>query len=196
MVSRLYPSTNPSSGRFRKCSIYDAGRGDRGGGIGGRFNDRVRGRGRGGRGGRGRGVHFQGVGGGGSSAHENGIEISDVTRYFEDSEWAALSNDTRKRITEDPVLIKFLANKNSCTTSSVSAGKDNEKRLVSKIITGVQNATRNESALAEVVTRLLTNISRAQVFAENRGSNYSNRNETEERSVVIYDHLGKLVTKI
>ena len=63
---------------------------------------------------------------------------------------------------------------------------DNENRLISKIITGVQNATRNESVLAGVVTRLLTNISRAQVFAENRGSNYSNRNETEERSVVIY----------
>ena len=31
--------------------------------------------------------------------------------------------------------------------------------------------------------------------AENRGSTYSNRNEIEERSVVIYDHLGNLVTK-
>ena len=36
---------------------------------------------------------------GGSCAHENGIYISDFTRYSEDSEWAALSNDTSKRIT-------------------------------------------------------------------------------------------------
>ena len=31
--------------------------------------------------------------------------------------------------------------------------------------------------------------------AANRGSTYSNRNKTEERSVVIYDHIGNLVTK-
>ena len=31
--------------------------------------------------------------------------------------------------------------------------------------------------------------------AANRGSNYSSRNDTEERSGVIYDHLGNLVTK-
>ena len=51
VVARLYSSVNPSSGRFRKSSIYAAGRGDRGGGRGGRFNGRGRGRGRGGRGG-------------------------------------------------------------------------------------------------------------------------------------------------
>ena len=45
---------------------------------------------------------------GGSSAHENGIDISYVIRYFEYSEWDAHSNDTRKRITEDPVCTKFL----------------------------------------------------------------------------------------
>ena len=43
------------------------------------------------------------------------------TSYFEDSEWAALSNDTRRRITEDLVRIKFLANKKRRTTSSINA---------------------------------------------------------------------------
>ena len=57
VVARLYPYYNPSSGRFRKRSIYSAGRGDRGGGRGGRFNGRGCVRGRGGRGGRGIGVH-------------------------------------------------------------------------------------------------------------------------------------------
>ena len=33
------------------------------------------------------------------------------------------------------------------------------------------------------------------MYASNRGSTYSNINETEERSVVIYDHLGNLITK-
>ena len=41
---RLYPSANTSSGRFRKLSIYYDGRGDRGGGGGGIFNIRGRGR--------------------------------------------------------------------------------------------------------------------------------------------------------
>ena len=45
VVARLYPSTNPSSGRFRKRSIYDAGHGDRDGGRGGSFNGRGCGRG-------------------------------------------------------------------------------------------------------------------------------------------------------
>ena len=57
----------------------------------------------------------------------------------------AISNDTRKRITEDPVRTKFLENKKRRTTSSVSAGKDNKNRLISKIIAGVKNASRNES---------------------------------------------------
>ena len=35
----------------------------------------------------------------------------------------------------------------------------------------------------------------ACVSAANRGSTFSNRNEIKERSVVIYDHLGNLVTK-
>ena len=79
VVLRLYLSANPSSGRSRKRNIYAAGRGDRGGGRGGRFNVRGRGRGSGGIGGLGRGGHLQGGCGGGSVANENGIGISDVT---------------------------------------------------------------------------------------------------------------------
>ena len=37
-------------------------------------------------------VHTQGGSGGVIGAHENGIDVSYATRYFEDSEWAALSN--------------------------------------------------------------------------------------------------------
>ena len=108
MVARLYSYANLSSCRSRKRSTYSAGHGDRGGGIGGSFNVRGSGRESGGRGGRVRGGHVQGGCGGGSGAHENGIDISDVTYYFEDSEWAILSKDTSKSITEDPVRTKFL----------------------------------------------------------------------------------------
>ena len=79
------------------------------------------------------------------------------------------------------------------TTSSVSSEKDKENWLISQIITGVQNSSRNEPSLEGGVTHLPTNGSRAQVSAANRSSNTSNRNDTEEQSLVIYDHLGKLV---
>ena len=111
LVEIIYPSVKPSSGRFKKRSIYAAGRGKRGSGIGGIFNGRGHVRGREGRGGRDRGGHVQGGRGGGSGAHENIIDISDLTRYFEDAECATLSNDTSERNTEDPVHTKFLANK-------------------------------------------------------------------------------------
>ena len=125
MVARLRPYVNPSSDCFTKFSIYAAGHGDRGDGRRAHLNGRGCSRGRGGRVGRGRGGHIRRVSVGRSGAHENGIDISDVTRYFEDSDWAALSNDTRKRITEEPVCTKFLANKNRRTTSYVSSEKDN-----------------------------------------------------------------------
>ena len=174
VVARLYPSANPSSGCFRKRSIYAAGRGDRGGRRGGFFNGRGCGRGCGERGGRGRVGRGEGIG-----AHEDGNDISDITRYFEDSEWDALSNDTRKRITEERVRTKFLANKNRRTTSYVSAGKDNKNRLISQIITGFQNASRNESGFSGGVTCFPTNGSRAQMSVANKGSTSSNRNKTE-----------------
>ena len=85
MVARLYPSDNPSSGCFRKRSIYAASHGDHGSRRGGSFNGQGRGRGCGRRIGRGRGRHFQGGHVGGSGAHENGIEISYVTHYFDGS---------------------------------------------------------------------------------------------------------------
>ena len=97
-------------------------------------------------------------------------------------------------ITEEPVRIKFLANKKRSTTRSVSVVKDNKNGLISQIITGVQNASRNESGLVGGATHFPTNGRREQVSAANRGSTSSNINETEEQSVVIYDHLGNLVT--
>ena len=57
---RLYLSANPSSGRFRKRSIYYASRVDTGCGRCGRFNVRGRGRGREVRVGKGRVLHVQG----------------------------------------------------------------------------------------------------------------------------------------
>ena len=54
VIARLYLYAKPSSGRFKKRSIYDDGHGDCGDGRGESFNGRGRGRGHGEIGGRGR----------------------------------------------------------------------------------------------------------------------------------------------
>ena len=72
---------------------------------------------------------------------------------------------------------------------------DNENWLISQIITGVQNESQNGYALSVGVNRLPTNGIRAQLSHANRISTSSKIKKTRERSVVIYDHLGNLVTK-
>ena len=64
----------------------------------GNFNGQGIGRVSGSRGGQDRGVRSQGGCVGGSVAYELEIDISYVTRYFEDSEWVEISNETRRRI--------------------------------------------------------------------------------------------------
>ena len=125
LFARLYPTTNLLSGRFVKRGIYTTGRGDRGSRRGGCFNVLGNGRGRGGRCGQLRVVHVQGGCRGVSSTYEFFIDISEVSRYFEDAEWAVISKKTIKMITEDPERTKLLDTKNIWTTSSGSAEKDN-----------------------------------------------------------------------
>ena len=111
VVARIYSTTNLLSGHFRKSGIYCNGRGDHSSEIVGHFNGRGWGIGRGARGREVRGVHGQGGHGGGSSAYENGIDIADVTRYFEYADWDTISNKTRERIADDPIRTEFLSKK-------------------------------------------------------------------------------------
>ena len=130
---------------------------------------------------------------GGSGAYENGIDISYVTCYFEEPKWTAISNYTRKNITEARVGTNNLATKKTHNTRYVSAGKDNENWLISQIITGVQNPSQNEPGLAGGVDRFPTNGSKTQVSAANICSTSSTRNNTEYWSVLIYHKLGNVV---
>eukprot|EP00979_Chaetoceros_neogracilis_P018862 scaffold11348_cov779-Chaetoceros_neogracile.AAC.1 len=107
VVSRIFPSSQPSSGRYNRRGISATGRGGRG-----EYNGGGRGRGRGGRGrgrggrdggrGRGRGRGGGGRGGGSGSQTENGVDISDVTRWYGEIEWDKLSHATQIRILNDP----------------------------------------------------------------------------------------------
>ena len=80
MVVRLYPSTNPISGLFRKRSIYDTKQGDRISVRGECFNGCIQGILNGARGGKGQVVcNTRGGSGGGSGTFENVIYIPYVT---------------------------------------------------------------------------------------------------------------------
>ena len=89
---------------------------------------------------------------------------------------------------------KFLVMKERRTTSFVSAEKVNENPLISQIITGVHNSIQNDPRLTGGVNRFPTNEIRSQVSDEKISSTSSNRNDTEDWIVVIYDRLGNLVT--
>ena len=100
MVVRLYSPNNPSSGHFIKRNIYATVRVDHGSIKGGLFNGQGRGIGFERRGGKLQGGHsVRGGCGSGRSTYENGVYISYIICYFEDEEWAALSNESRRRIT-------------------------------------------------------------------------------------------------
>ena len=92
LISRLFPATHPSSGRYvQRLQVNSAGRVGRGG-IYGRFEGRG-GRSRGGQGG------CVGLGKGNRNQSENGVDISNTTRRYGKEEWSRLSYDTQERMT-------------------------------------------------------------------------------------------------
>ena len=94
LVLRIYPYTNPWSGRFRNCGTYATGSGKCGSGRGRFFNGRGHVRGRVERGGQVRGGHVGSEGHiGGSNTYENGIDISYITCYCDDEEWDILRKE-------------------------------------------------------------------------------------------------------
>ena len=108
-ISRLFPH-NQSRNRRRQINAY--GRGDRGGRFGGRNSSR--GRGRGGRNGYRRDNNDnRGYKRKNDDKYENGVDISDRTRFFNDDEWRKLSYQTRDLIHNDPDRIKRLNERNS-----------------------------------------------------------------------------------
>lgn len=190
VVSRIFPTGNPSSGRFRSRRSVNAIRGGRGGrGRGGR--GRGRGRGRGGRGGRGH-----------SPQSENGVDISDTTRWYSDDEWALLSQETQQRILNDPAraaAVEQRRKKRQRTNASVETSGDDptleSNRQVAAIINGVMNASRQESQQPGQV-RFPVNGSSRSVSGVQRSSQSTptpGQQQGDDISVVTYDHHGNRV---
>jgi hypothetical protein len=195
VVSRIFPSSQPSSGRYNRRGISATGRGGRG-----EYNGGGRGRGRGGRGrgrggrdggrGRGRGRGGGGRGGGSGSQTENGVDISDVTRWYGEIEWDKLSHATQIRILNDPERAAAVAARRNTSrrTSSVSTpgggNPDDENRIVAAVINGMTNANRNASAAG--VRYPTTGHGGTRQTAAVQGV-------PTDVSVITYDHLGNQV---
>ena len=184
-ISRIFPQHNPTGRRRRQ--INATGRGGRFGGRGGRGRGRGgRGRGGGGRGGRGRGGN-----GDGERKFENGVDITDFTRFFHDDEWNKLSYETRDKIHACPERAKAIEERknkrrktNAASTSSISGAS------IAQIITGVHNAMTGGGEGSAALTP--TNGSRV-VSAAGRNSGGSQRQSPlpgEDMSQVTFDEYG------
>ena len=188
-VTRIFPNFQPSSGRYnRRRNINASGRG------------RGRGRGRGagrGRGGRGHGKKPSGT-------MENGVDISDVTRWYSQKEFDKLSHDTRSYILNHPDRATAVEarkkQKVSATSTERSTTDEEQNRMVSATITGTMRALsqRGQQMAAQPRYSLNGNRSISGAGQANRSqppSNIStptNADTGDDMSRVTYDHLGNI----
>ena len=187
-VTRIFPSFQPSSGRYgkRHREVNSAGRG-RGG--------RGRGRGRGGRGGQGKGKKP-------NSTIENGVDISDVTRWYSEKEFSKLSHDTRAYILNHEDRIKAVnARKKAKVASATTSAQrldDESNRIISATITGTMHALEQRAAQRPQYSlngnRSVSGASRRATppiqISTATGTAVDN---SDEMSRVTYDHLGNIV---
>lgn len=87
----------------------------------------------------------------------NGVDISDLTRFYSKEEWAKLDADVKKKILESPARKKLRAGKDQRGISLIQTGgglkdgasvvtnsidKDSEDRIVAAVIRGVIESSR------------------------------------------------------
>jgi hypothetical protein len=87
----------------------------------------------------------------------NGVDISDLTRFYSKEEWRKLDADVKKKILESPACKKLRAEKDQRGISAVgtdggpkdsasvvtgSIDKESEERIVSAVIRGVIESSR------------------------------------------------------
>ena len=144
-ISRIFPTSNVASISF--------GRGNNRSKGGRNVSSAGRGRGRGG--GKRRGTF------------NNGIDISDQTRYYSKEEWAKLDPEVKKKILDNPERKKKKAARATSAVSSqntsqlgdevsvlsAAASKDAEDRMVSAIIRGVLKSSGEEASSSRSVSQ-------------------------------------------
>ena len=184
-ASRIFGNKVPRGSR----KVYDSHRGGRGFQRGGRgYHSRGRGRGRSGRGGRGgRGQH--------GKKFNNGVDISDPTRFFSDEEWDKLDNDTRREIVQNPERRNAIESRKRKAAAANLGSRYISDGDTAAIINGVMNASRqNQSTIAAA------DIRGPQLNGSNAGGNRAtgrpSRETSDTRSVassVTYNHKGDVV---
>jgi hypothetical protein len=89
----------------------------------------------------------------------NGVDITDRTRYFSKDEWKKLDPEARKKILEDPERIKLkkqkearkvsemesTQNANAGTDAASVISKESEERMISAIIRGVMQSSQEDA---------------------------------------------------
>ena len=195
-VARIFPDSQPSSGKYGKRRHIKAfGRGENGHGDGKireRFGDR------GDRGGDNRSVRAGGRGSG-KPNKENGIDISDPIRWYEQDELSALLSATRNYMLQHPDRKKAIEERKKGSekkrgTLSVGASQ-RSKDEQGKLITPVVNAQRNVGTINSVsypkngstrnrnTAYILRVTPPTQVFMAG----------SSEASALTFDHLGNIV---
>jgi hypothetical protein len=188
-VARIFPAAQPSSGRYgRNRFIKASGRGDGRGGRG-RY---------GGRGGRGRGGRSYGRGHGRPN-RENGVDISDPTRWYDDEELSALSSATRNYVLQHPDRQKAIEERkrkrdDRRNNASTKAAKRSEEEQ-GKLVTAMVNAQRNAAAVNGTIYPQNGSSRNRNAAAAGRNvpPNQVSTNNSSEASVITFDHLGNIV---
>jgi len=189
-VARIFPESQPSSGRYNKrryVKAFGRGNGGRGGGRG-----RGRTGGRGGRGGRGRGNNNM-------ASKENGIDISDPTRWYEKEELNALSRETRNYILQHPDRKRAIEERKKNRdgrreTSTVNSAADAEAER-GLLVTAMINAQRNAASTNTATIYPQNGSSRNRnTSSSSRGGPPSNVSVgASDASAITFDHLGNIV---
>ena len=188
-VSRIFPESQPGSGRYKtRRYIKGMGRGRGGYRGGGRFGRGYGGRGRGG----GRGYYNK------SKKEENGVDISDPTRWYSNDELDALTPDTRRGILTHKDRPAAIAERKRKRAERNTSSADTSNRERADLINSLMNATRNAAAANTVqpgTVRYPQNGSR-NTAATNRNPPAqvsTNGSDSLAGSVLTFDHNGNIV---
>lgn len=136
-----------------------------------------------------------GVGAVNERKKENGVDITDISRWFSREEWGKLSKDTKKRIATNKkhqsrnadyrkkAVEDRESRKKSRNTSATTVEETN--RMVASIINGVTQANRHERSSTPGTE---IRVPRVGTAAVSTGSGSGSRND--DMSQITYDHVG------
>ena len=184
-VTRIFPNFQPTSNKYgkRRREIHFAERGRGGRGRGGQGGPR-------GRGGRGPGRKPNGT-------IENRVDISDVTRWYSDIEFAKHSHDTRAYILNHEDCTNTVnARKKAKVAAATTDRSQTEEvtyRMVSATITGTMRAIEQRAAQQRTQYSLNGNRSVSGASCRTGPPNQISTDNSDEMSRVAYDHLGNIV---